>query len=104
MHRFARGIGAGAGDDFDFAGGKLDGEGDDVEVLFVVDRGRFASGANGHDAIHARLNLNFNQAFERGFVNFAVFKRRHNCSIGSSKHLIFLGGAFTNAPNRPIQS
>ena len=59
---------------------------DDVDVLLVIHRGRFAGGADGHDAVHAALDLELNQAFEGGFIQPAVFERRDNRGVSSGEH------------------
>ena len=82
-----RGIGAGAGEHLDFAGGELHGQLDDADVLLAIHRGRFAGGADGHDAVHAALDLDFDQAFERGLVNRAVAERRDNGGVSSGEHI-----------------
>ncbi len=51
------GVGAGAGDDGDAAVGGTDDPLDDLLVLFVVEGGRFAGGADGDDAVGAALDL-----------------------------------------------
>ena len=56
------------------------------DVLLVIHRGRFAGGADGHDAVHAALDLLFDQARERGFVQLAVFERRDNCGVSAGEH------------------
>src|ERR1022692_785851 len=86
INRLACGIAAGAGEHLDFAGREFHGECHDMNVLRVIHRGRFPRGADGHNAIHAALDLVFDQARERGFVNFPMLKRRYDCSVGSSEH------------------
>jgi len=38
----------------------------------VIDGRRSPRGTDRHDAVHTRLDLNFYQAFEGVFINFAV--------------------------------
>src|ERR1039458_7562254 len=42
--------------------------------------------ADGHDAVHAALDLQLDQAVECGFVHLAVFERRDNRSVSAGKH------------------
>ena len=44
-----------------------------LDVLLIIHRGRFAGGADGHDAVHAALDLKFDQVFERGFIQSRRF-------------------------------
>ena len=53
--------------------GKFHRQRDDFDVLLVIHRGRFAGGADGHNAVHAALDLQFDQAFEGGFVESGRF-------------------------------
>ena len=46
--------------------GELHRQLDDADVLLVIHRGRFAGGADRHDAVHAALDLHFDEAFQRG--------------------------------------
>ncbi len=83
---FAGGVGAGAGDHFAAPGGELDGAADDVEVLLVVEGGRFAGGADGDDAVDARGDLRFDEGGEGSVVKGIVAKRRDERRDGAGKH------------------
>ena len=58
-HGLARAVGAGAGHHLDAAGGQLADVGDDPLVLVVRERGDFAGGADGADAVRPGLDLKF---------------------------------------------
>ncbi len=67
---------------------------DDAHVLGVVERGRFAGRADGHDAGDAARDLRLDQPRERGFVDFVVVKRRDERRESACKHrAAFLGHA-----------
>ena len=70
IDRFLGGIRARAREDLDSARGEFHRQRDDLHVLLVIDRGRFAGGADGHDAVHSALDLHFDKAFERGPSNW----------------------------------
>ncbi len=84
---FAGRIAAGAGEHFDFAAGKLDGQLDDMDVFVVVESGRFARGADGDNAINAAADLRLDQALQGGLVNLSIPERSNNRSVSSSKHV-----------------
>ncbi len=86
VNGFAGGIAASAGQDFYFASGELYGEPDDVDVLFVVDGRGLARGADGHDAVHAGVDLDLDKPLQRSFIKVAVLKRGNNCSVSSREH------------------
>lgn len=86
VNRLTRRIPAGAGEHFDLACTKLYRERDDFEMLLVIHRRRFTGGAHGHDAIHPRLDLHPNQAFQGRCVELAVFERRYNGGVSSCEH------------------
>ncbi|MEI9962192.1 MAG: hypothetical protein WDM76_13985 [Limisphaerales bacterium] len=44
-------------------------------MFIIIHRGRFAGGADGHDAVHAALDLYFDQAFQSIFINRAASER-----------------------------
>ena len=48
------------------------GQFDQPNVFLKIDRGRFAGGTDGNDAVNAAFDLRFDQAFKRGFINFSV--------------------------------
>jgi hypothetical protein len=55
-------------------------------MFLVIERGGFAGGADGHDAIHTALDLEFDQAFERDVVEQAVlFEGRYDGGVGAAK-------------------
>src|SRR5207302_4423508 len=64
INRLARRIAAAAGQHLYFPAGILDREHDDLNVLLVIHRGRFAGGAHGHDAVHAALDLRLDRSEE----------------------------------------
>lgn len=67
---FGGGVGAGAGEDFEAAGGGFHGDADDFDVFVVVQRGGFAGGADRHQTIHAVGHLKFNQLAQALVVDF----------------------------------
>jgi len=64
VHGLAGRVGAGAGDHRHAAARVLDHAANDLEVLAVVHGGRFAGGADGHEAVDAGLDLEVHQAAE----------------------------------------
>ena len=72
-----------------FTAAKSDGMGNDIDVFLVTQRRGFTRGSGRNDAIHATLDLKFNQIFECRDVDLAVFKRRDNGSISTGKHTAF---------------
>ena len=83
---FGRRVATSAREHLDFAARKFDRALDDVDVFLVIERGGFARGADGHDAIYAALDLGFDQAFERGVVEEAVlFEGRYDGGVGSAE-------------------
>ena len=73
MHRFAGVVGAGAGNDFDAAGGVLNGGFHHRNVLFYAQRGRFAGGAHGHNAVGAGIDVPVDELFELLKIHTAIF-------------------------------
>ena len=68
-------VGARAGHDLDAAGRLLDHGGDDALVLLVVERGRFAGGADGRQAVGALLDVPVHQAAQALEIDVAAAKR-----------------------------
>src|SRR5208282_6678788 len=66
--------------------GELHCQRDDVDVLVVIHGRRFAGGTDGHNAVHAALDLELNQAVEGDFVHTAVFERGDNRGVSASEH------------------
>ena len=48
---------------------------DHLDVLLVIERGRFARRADRHDAVHARLDLGLDQSFQRGFIHLSALEK-----------------------------
>jgi len=68
IDRLGGGVGAGAGEDFDPARGKFHRVGDDLNMLLIIQRGRFARRAHRHQTVHLLGNLPIHQ-----FANFSYF-------------------------------
>jgi len=84
-YSFLGGIATRACHNFDLPCGKLHRYLDHANVLVVIQRGRLACGADGHDAVYAALDLRLDKSFESGFVNFALLEGRHNGCVSTGE-------------------
>ncbi len=82
----AGGVGAGAADDGHSAGGELDRQLDDTDVLFDVEGWRFAGGADGNQAVDAAANLKFDLLPQSIFIDFALTEGGDHCCECAAEH------------------
>ena len=76
LDRLVRGVRARSREHGNASRGEFDRLGDDFEVLRVRQRGRFARGADGKDAVDTAGDLVFDEFFQVGIIDFAVLHRR----------------------------
>src|SRR6185503_7537582 len=85
INGFARRVGAGPGKHLRLARRKFNRTLDYLDVLFVIQRGRFACCSDRYDAVDPRFYLGLDEAPQRGFIDVAGSKRRDDCWVCSSK-------------------
>src|SRR5262249_31015024 len=86
VNGLARSIAACPRQYFDAPRREPDGQCNDVDVLFVTDRGRFPRGADGNNPIYAAFDLRLNQFFERRLIDFSLLERRDNRRVSPGEH------------------
>src|SRR5207253_5705198 len=74
-NRLARAVRPGAWHDLDPPGGPLDHRGDYALVLFVIERRRFARGADWGQAVRSLLDVPINQPAQVVKINLAALER-----------------------------
>jgi len=85
--RFGGRVAAGAGDDGDAAGHVVDGQLDQLAVLFRADGRRFAGGADDDDAVGAFGHVPVDQFAQAVLVETAILKhRRDDCYYAALNH------------------
>src|SRR5205814_6577268 len=87
--------------------GELDGERNDPLVFGEVERGGFAGGADGDEAVDALRDLEFNLLAQASFIQLSIAERRHHRCHCTAVH-IYLTSFITRfisrtASRRPVK-
>src|SRR5665213_734060 len=86
FHRLAGGVGADAGDHRDAPFGELHCKLEHAGVLLEIERGRFAGGSDGDEAVDAVLDLIFDLFAKASFIELAAAERGDHCRVCAVKH------------------
>lgn len=100
-NRLGGGVGAGARDDGDAPGRRLDAKLDHTHMFFMAERGRLAGRADRDKTVGALIDLPVDEGLEGFLVDFAVLERCQESNDGPREHTNLRAGRINEARTLP---